>query len=146
MDNYFVKGFLKDEFLGLIGVHSTYEHFNRENQSLEETIYVVIKACKSIEEWTLEVRLPNLKSPVEYGYSKTDLLKMGLNQQLEILQYYSNIYVLYHHFEEMTRNRLDINYKNNIDTCQLKQLGGQDLYEYINTGRKYIMDNYNREV
>ena len=144
MDNYFIKGFLKDEFLGLVGIHEAFEHFNREHQSLEETIYIIIKACRSIDDWTLEVRLPKLKSPIIYGYSKVDLLRMGLNQQIEILQYYSNIYILYHHLEQMTRDKLDINYKNNIDQYQLEQLGGNDLYEYIRKAEKFIMDKYKR--
>ena len=85
MDIYFIKAFINDNYIGLNGIHNVIEHFSRNEQSLSKLIYIIIKACKSIEDWTLEVRL-NIKSPFIYGLSENDIENLTENEQIKLLQ------------------------------------------------------------
>lgn len=146
MDNYFIKAFLKDNFLGITGVASVAEHFMRPDQNFNELIYVISKACKSLEEWTIEVRLGDIKAPFKYGLNEKDIEHLGQDKQIELLQYYSNAYVFLYHICKSTENRLDKTYTEHLDLNLLQEEGGEDLNEYTKEVQRRIMDKWNREL
>lgn len=144
MDNYFIKGFIEDNFLNLNGACKVIEHFARDEQDMAKLIYTIIKACKSIEEWTIEVRLNNLKSPFKYGLSENDIRNLNINKQIELLQYYCNAYLLLLHISKSTQDKLDTNYKEHLELPLLK--GGDDIAEYIKECNRRTMDKFNRQL
>lgn len=137
MDNYFIKAFKKDDFIGI-------EHFSRPGQEIETLIYVIIKADKSLEDWTISTRLNNIKSPFRYGLSEHDISLMNFDEQIELLQYYCNIYILLYHICKSTENRLDKNYNEHLDLNQLNDGGGDGLNGYIEECNKKCLDKWNR--
>ena len=144
MDIYFIKAFIKDNYLGINGAYEVIEHFGRENYNLETLIYTIIKGCKSIEEWTLEVRLKGIKSPFIYGLSENDIRKLDFDKQIELLQYYCNAYLLLYHLSKSTLDKLDNDYKEHLEFPLLK--GGDDIAEYVIRCNKRIMDKWNRTI
>ena len=146
MDNYFIKAFIKNDYLGLNGINEVIEHFSRDEQEVHTLIYTVIKACKSLEEWTISVRLGNIKSPFRYGLSERDITKLGFDEQIELLQYYCNVYILLYHICKSTDNRLDKNYNEHLDLSQLNEGGGEGINGYIKECNKRIMDKWNRTI
>lgn len=144
MDNYFIKSFIKDDFIGINGIHEVIEHFSRPGQEIETLIYTVIKACKSLEDWTISVRLGNIKSPFRYGLSERDIAKLGFDEQIELLQYYCNVYVLLYHICKSSQNRLDETYTEHLNSHQLKAEGGERLNGYMQECNRRIMDKWNR--
>lgn len=145
MDTYFVKGFISNTYLGITGTHEVIEHFKRDNQSIERLIYIIVKACKSIEDWTISARLGDIKSPFKYGLSEKDIQKLDFDTQIRILQYYSNVYVLLFHICKSTQNILDAEYKEHIDLHQLQGRGGE-VIGYIEEVNRRIMDKWNRAI
>ena len=145
MNNYFIKGFIKDNFLGLNGAYEVIEHFEREEKDIASLIHTIIKACKSIEEWTIEVRLDNLKSPFKYGLSEKDIRNLSFNKQIELLQYYCNAYLLLLHISKSTLNKLDPYYKEHLELPLLRK-GGDEIAEYIIRCNRRGMDKFNREL
>lgn len=145
MNNYFIKGFIKDDYIGLNGNISTINHFEREEQDIGTLIYVIIKACKSIEEWTISIRYRNLKSPFVYGITEIDLYKMNEQQLIKTLQYYCNAYLVLHHLSKMSENKLDSRYNCRIDKSLLLQEGGE-LLDYITKADRECMDKWGRSL
>ena len=146
MDNYFIKAFVKDDFMGVNGIHEVIEHFSRQGQNIETLIYVIIKSCKSLEDWTISTRLNNTNSPFKYGLSEHDISLMNFDEQIELLQYYCNAYILLYHICKSTENRLDKNYNEHLDLSQLNKGGGDGLNGYIEECNKRIMDKWNRGI
>lgn len=146
MDNYFIKAFIKNEYLGLQGQYEVIEHFSRPGQEMETLIYTVIKACKSLEDWTILVRLGNIKSPFKYGLSERDISNLGFDKQIELLQYYCNVYILLYHICKSAENRLDKTYTEHLDIRQLKAEGGERLNGYITECNRRIMDKWSRRL
>lgn len=144
MDNYFIKAFVKNDYLGLHGTHEVIEHFSRTGQEIETLIYVIIKADKSLEDWTISVRLNNIKSPFRYGLSEHDISRLNFDEQIELLQYYCNVYVLLYHICKSTENRLDKKYNEHLDLSQLNEGGGEGINGYIKEVGTRIMDKWNR--
>ena len=145
MDNYFIKAFVKNDYLGIHGIHEVIEHFSRPGQEMETLIYTVIKACKSLEDWTILVRLGNIKSPFRYGLSEHNISLMNFDEQIELLQYYCNAYVLLYHVCKSAENRLDKTYAEHLNIHQLKE-GGERLNEYITECNRRIMHKWNRTI
>ena len=144
MNSYFIKGFIKDNFLGINGSYEVIKHFEREDKDIASLIYTIIKACKSIEEWTIEVRLDSLKSPFKYGLSENDIRNLSFDEQIELLQYYCNVYLLLFHISKSTQDKLDISYKENLELPLLK--GGDDIAEYIKECNRRCLDKFNRQL
>lgn len=144
MDNYFIKAFIKDDFIGINGIHEVIEHFSRPGQEIHTLIYVIIKADKSLEDWTISTRLGDIKSPFKYGLSEHDISLMNFDEQIELLQYYCNIYILLYHICKSTENRLDKNYNEHLDLNQLNDGGGDGLNGYIEECNKKCLDKWNR--
>lgn len=145
METYFLKAYVGDSYIGVKGKHSLIEHFGRENQNIEELIYIIQKATKSIEEWTISVRLSNLKSPFTYGLSKQDISRMDFDNQIEVLEYWCNAYTLLYHLTKKTENKLDDNYREEIDKSLLLQEGG-DIIEYCTKANRRISDKWGRKL
>lgn len=145
METFFIKGYIKNSYLGLTGQVEVIEHFSRPGQPIERLIYTIIKACKSIEDWTLEVRLPKLKSHFTYGLSERDIAKLNFNSQTELLQYYCNAYVLLYHLSKMTQDRLDTGYQEQLSLQEVEQEGGKVL-EYIREADRKCLDKWNRSL
>lgn len=145
METYFLKSFISNSYIGLNGKHSSLEHFSRENQDIEELIYTIQKAARSIEEWTISVRLPNLKSPFVYGLSKQDIARMDFDKQIEVLDYWCNAYTLLYHLTKKTENKLDNNYREEIDKSLLLQEGGE-IIEYCTKANRRISDKWGRKL
>lgn len=145
MDIYFIKGFINNSYLGINGTHEVIEHFGRDNQGIEKLIYTIIRACKSLEDWTISARLGDIKSPFIYGLSERDIASMGFNKQIELLQYYCNAYVLLLHICKSTQNRLDGEYKEHLDSNLLQKEGGE-VIGYMQDISRRIMDKWNRTI
>lgn len=146
MEIYFIKGYIKDEYYGLDGAREVIEHFYRENQTMEALIYTIIKACKSIEEWTIEVRLNNLKSPFRYGLTERDIRRASFEEQIELLQYYCNVYLILYHISKCTLNKLDKHYNKQLNIPLNNMKGGDDIVEYIVRCNERIVDKFNRSI
>ncbi|MFQ6883939.1 hypothetical protein [Clostridium sp.] len=146
MEVYFIKGYINNEFYGLDGAWEVIDHFYRENQSIETLIYTIIKACKSIEEWTIEVRLNNLKSPFKYGLTERDIKKLSFEEQMELLQYYCNVYLILYHISKYTLNKLDKQYNKQLNIPLQDMKGGDDIVEYLRKANRGIMDKFNRNI
>lgn len=145
MNQFFIRGFIKDNHIGLNGAISVIEHFQRDNQELETLIFTIIKACKSLEEWTISIRYKDLKSPYPYGFSEYDLTRMTEQQQIEILQYYCNAYLVLYHLSQMSLNRLDSSYCERVDINLLQKEGG-GLNDYLTKADKQLRDKWNRSL
>lgn len=144
MDIYFIKAFINDDYLGLNGIHNVIDHFIREEQNLSRLIYIIIKACKSIDEWTLDIRL-NTKSPFIFGLSENDIENLNENEQIKLLQKYCNIYVLLYHLSKITFDNLDIEYQEHINK-NLLSAEGKEVINYVKRADKEISDKWNRTV
>ena len=143
MDIY--KGFINNSYLGINGTHEVIEHFGRDNQRIEKLIYTIIRACKSLEDWTISSRLGDIKSPIIYGLSERDIANMDFNKQIELLQYYCNAYVLLFHICKSTENKLDKDYKEHLDSNLLQREGGV-VIGYMQDINRRIMDKWNRTI
>lgn len=144
MNIYFIKAFINDNYIGLNGIHNVIDYFSRNEQSLSKLIYIIIKACKSIEDWTLEVRL-NIKSPFIYGLSENEIENLIENEQIKILQKYCNIYILLYHLSKMTLDNLDQEYQEHINKNLVLE-EGKEVINYVKCADREMADKWDRTV
>lgn len=144
MDIYFIKAFITDSYIGLNGIHNVIEHFSRKEQSLSKLICIIIKACKSIEDWTLDVRLKT-KSPFVYGLSENYIENLTENEQIKLLQKYCSIYILLYHLSKMTLGNLDQEYKEHINKNLLSE-EGKEVINYVKCADREMADKWERTV
>lgn len=145
MDIYFIRAFIKDNYIGLNNIHSVIDHFSRDGKSLANLIFVIIKACISLEEFTLQVRLKGLNSPFVYGLSERDIDNLEEEEQIQLLQHYCNIYVLLYHLCQLTLDISNSDYKEHIDKELLFQQD-KEVIDYVQRANRQISDKWNRTV
>lgn len=147
MEMFFIKGFLQDSYLGINGIWDSFDKFLLE-LNLSEGIERVQDLCKSIEDWTLKVRLENYRSPFIYGLSGRDIIRKDFNEQVQLLQHYLNIYTLLLHISNSTLINLREDYNEKIDWNKVNQIQGEEvkLYDYIEKCNRECKLKYGREL